>query len=108
MTATALSTSYPSPTTSTASPSSAFTPTRNIAWSSTMTTRTLLSSVMALLVGSMRTRQSQPHLGSLAARRPDVGRAAVAVHPVHDAAAHAHPVGRYVGRVEAHATVTHE
>ena len=84
------------------SPSSARTPTRNIAWSSTMHRPSRawpglwLSHRAPPRLAGRRRRTSVPSPG----RRPDLGRAAVAVHAVDDAAADAHtgPPGRRPGR----------
>src|SRR4051794_32203170 len=80
--------------------SSARTPRRNIAWSSTITT--LTGSLMALLLCSsvLVPGQVQTHLGPLARRGPDLGRASVALHPVDDAVADAVPVVRHGRQVE--------
>src|SRR3954447_32505 len=89
-----------------AASSSARTPRRNIAWSSTITTETVLGSAMALLLSG--SRQVQPDLGPLTRRRADLARAAVPVHPVHDAVPYAVAVGVDGRRVEAAAAVADE
>src|SRR3954468_5595686 len=129
--ATASSTSAASPTTSTASPISVRTLLRNIAWSSTTSTRTrpLPCSLIVgpygaasaardvvrscvLLLGRrgarLRTRHRQRHLGTLTRRRADPGRPAVPLHPPHHRPGQTHPVGRHRVRVEALPAVADE
>ena len=59
--------------------SSARTPRRNIAWSSTITTLTRAGCSLIGPPVCRATGQVQAHLGALAGRRPDLGGAAVAV-----------------------------
>ena len=87
---------------------------RNIAWSSTITT--VLSRRRPVpgwpgpgpLLASGGHRHAQPDLGALAGRGPDLGGAAVPLHPGHDAVPDAEPVVGDVVRVEAAAAVAHE
>ena len=114
----AASASAASPTTSTtpapAAASSARTPARNIAWSSTSTTRTAPSGLaLGHRFSSSWWRGGgaghvQADLGALAGSRAYVRPAAVARHPVDDAAADAVPVRRDAVDVEAGAAVADE
>src|SRR4051812_37924444 len=97
--ATAASTSPASPTTATRPSSSARTPARNSAWSSTSTT--LGSSVVSVI-------EHQLHLRALAGRAVDRRAAAVSAHASHDGLAQAAPVGRHGAGVEAVAAVADE
>src|SRR6478752_10100614 len=84
--------------------SSARTPRRNIAWSSTITIATGRCSAIALLLSG----QVQPHLGPLTGRRPDLGRSPVSLHAVDDALADAVPVLGHRLEVEPLAAVADE
>src|SRR4051794_30290758 len=103
MTSTASSTSPASPTTLTESPSSAFTPLRNIWWSSTSTTR-----VISRLASLGFTPHLQSDLRALAEGRTDLGFSAVALHASDDGLAQAHAVVGDGVEVEALATVAYE
>src|SRR5688572_10306344 len=123
ITAMAVSTSGASPTIVTDWPSSAFTPDRNIRWSSTRTTSTGLRSGVftGLLGGGLRgrvgpvrpvrsgcgRRQGERDLGALL-EAADAGRAAVPLHPAEDGLPHAQPVLRDVVELEPVAVVADE
>src|SRR6476620_1727158 len=82
--------------------SSARTPRRNIAWSSTITTLTGACSLIAVLLSGPAglAGQVQAHLGPLTDRGPHLGGPAVPVHAVDDAHPDAVPVGGDVRLVE--------
>src|SRR5262245_38441531 len=127
-----------SPTTSTASPSSALTPARKRSWSSTSTTRRVTlhlpqipnpqerirnrehpgsgrrrgrpdrGPIVAASVSRGPPRQVQLHLGALAGGRGDDGAAAGALHAALDRLDEAASVAGHGGTVEAGAAVAHE
>src|SRR3569833_546126 len=103
ITSIAASTSPASPTISTAAPSSAFTPLRNIWWSSTSTTR-----VISILVSFGFTPHFQPDLGALAGSRANFGLSPVALHSPNNGLAQAHPILRDRVEVAALAPVPYE
>ena len=95
------STSSASPTTSTpvssVRPISAWTPVRNIRWSSTSTTRLVVRAlggfgVLGHWLALLGTSSS--YLGASAGHRTQLARTAVALHPAHDGFSHADPVAR--------------
>src|SRR5204863_3382057 len=97
---TALSTSPASPRIATWPSSSARTPARKIAWSSTRTTvgNGVLSGIF----------QHQLHFRALPGRAVHGGGAAVTGHPAHDRLSHAAPVGGELLGVEAAAAIADE
>ena len=103
----ASSTVSASPTTRTPASSDAFTPVRNMWWSSTSTTSTASLMLRSLFV-RRPDRHHQVHLGPALRAAGHLRRAAAATHPPDDRLAHPEPVGAHLVEVEPVAMVPHE